>query len=183
MIDKADFLPVSREEMHERGWWWYDFLVVGGDAYIDHPSFGTAIIARVLEHEGYRVAVLAQPATQQGGLARSPVQQGRAFFFMPHGGVFGRRFGWAGAQDDAVQNGPPDQAGNFDHAWIAEKFGEVAPQCGGGWCRRRAEIDQQHPDAAERHRRMVGGEPRGGGTGAGRGEHADVVSGGKVGRG
>lgn len=61
MIDKADFLPVSREEMHERGWWWYDFLVVGGDAYIDHPSFGTAVIARVLEAEGYRVAVLCQP--------------------------------------------------------------------------------------------------------------------------
>lgn len=61
MIDRADFLPVSREEMHERGWWWYDFLVVGGDAYIDHPSFGTAVIARVLEAEGYRVAVLCQP--------------------------------------------------------------------------------------------------------------------------
>ena len=61
MIDRADFLPVSAEDMHERGWWWYDFLVVGGDAYIDHPSFGTAVIARVLEAEGYRVAVLCQP--------------------------------------------------------------------------------------------------------------------------
>jgi len=47
--------------MVERGWYYYDFLVVTADAYIDHPSFGTAIIARVLEHEGYRVAVLAQP--------------------------------------------------------------------------------------------------------------------------
>lgn len=54
-------MPVSREEMQERGWWWYDFLVVGGDAYVDHPSFGTAVIARVLEAEGYRVAVLCQP--------------------------------------------------------------------------------------------------------------------------
>lgn len=61
MIDRADFLPVSAEDMHERGWWWYDFLVVGGDAYVDHPSFGTAVIARVLEAEGYRVAVLCQP--------------------------------------------------------------------------------------------------------------------------
>lgn len=51
MTDRADFLPVSREEMRERGWWWYDFLVVGGDAYIDHPSFGTAVIARVLGYE------------------------------------------------------------------------------------------------------------------------------------
>ena len=55
------FLPVSRAEMEARGWYYYDFLIVGADAYIDHPSFGTAIIARVLEAEGYRVAVLAQP--------------------------------------------------------------------------------------------------------------------------
>ena len=60
-MDISDFLPVSREDMESRGWWWYDFLVVGGDAYVDDPSFGTAVISRVLEHEGYRVAVLAQP--------------------------------------------------------------------------------------------------------------------------
>ena len=60
-MDQCDFLPVSAEEMHERGWWWYDALVVGGDAYVDHPSFGTAVISRVLEAEGLRVAVLAQP--------------------------------------------------------------------------------------------------------------------------
>lgn len=59
-MEKA-FLPVSKDEMVERGWYYYDFLVVTADAYIDHPSFGTAIIARVLEAEGYRVAVLAQP--------------------------------------------------------------------------------------------------------------------------
>lgn len=47
--------------MVERGWYYYDFLVVTADAYVDHPSFGTSIIARVLEAEGYRVAVLAQP--------------------------------------------------------------------------------------------------------------------------
>ncbi len=57
----AEFLPVSREEMQERGWWWYDFLLVTGDAYVDHPSFGAAVIGRVLEAEGFRVAVLAQP--------------------------------------------------------------------------------------------------------------------------
>ena len=47
--------------MQDRGWWWYDFLVVTGDAYVDHPSFGPTVIARVLEAEGFRVAVLAQP--------------------------------------------------------------------------------------------------------------------------
>ena len=60
-MDTLDFLPVSREDLHSRDWWYYDFLVVTADAYIDHPSFGTAIIARVLEGAGYRVAVLSQP--------------------------------------------------------------------------------------------------------------------------
>ena len=56
-----DFLPVSREDMRDRGWYYYDFLLITGDAYVDHPSFGAAVIGRVLEAEGYRVAVLAQP--------------------------------------------------------------------------------------------------------------------------
>lgn len=60
-IDAGQFLPVSRQDMERRGWDWYDFLVVTGDAYVDHPTFGTAIISRLLEKEGYRVAVLAQP--------------------------------------------------------------------------------------------------------------------------
>ncbi len=60
-MDSLSFLPVSQEDMQDRGWWYYDFLVVTADAYIDHPSFGSAIISRVLEAEGYRVAVLAQP--------------------------------------------------------------------------------------------------------------------------
>lgn len=47
--------------MEARGWYYYDFLLVTGDAYVDHPSFGAAVIARVLEADGYRVAVLAQP--------------------------------------------------------------------------------------------------------------------------
>ena len=57
----TELLPVSREEMHDRDWYYYDFLVVTADAYIDHPSFGSTLIARLLEAEGYRVAVLAQP--------------------------------------------------------------------------------------------------------------------------
>lgn len=60
-MENFEFLPVSAEDMHQRGWWWYDFLVVTGDAYVDHPSFGTAVIGRLLEAEGYRVAILAQP--------------------------------------------------------------------------------------------------------------------------
>ena len=60
-MDTYNFLPVTREDMENRGWWYYDFLLITADAYIDHPSFGAAIIARVVESEGFRVAVLAQP--------------------------------------------------------------------------------------------------------------------------
>ena len=55
------FLPVTRDEMLSRGWDAPDFVYVNGDAYVDHPSFGAAIISRVLESAGYRVAMLAQP--------------------------------------------------------------------------------------------------------------------------
>ncbi len=56
-----EFLPLSRADMNERGWDRPDFVYVTGDAYVDHPSFGVAIISRVLEAEGYRVAILSQP--------------------------------------------------------------------------------------------------------------------------
>ena len=56
-----EFLPVTMEEMRARGWDQPDFVYVSGDAYVDHPSFGHAIICRVLEHAGYRVAMLSQP--------------------------------------------------------------------------------------------------------------------------
>ena len=57
----GEFLPVSREDMTDRGWYYYDFLLVTGDAYVDHPSFGTPVIGRLLESMGFRVAILAQP--------------------------------------------------------------------------------------------------------------------------
>ena len=55
------FLPLSRAEMDARGWDAPDFVYVTGDAYVDHPSFGVAIISRVLESKGFRVAILSQP--------------------------------------------------------------------------------------------------------------------------
>ena len=55
------FLPVSRADMEARGWDRCDFVYVCGDAYVDHPSFGMAIISRVLEHAGYRVGIICQP--------------------------------------------------------------------------------------------------------------------------
>ncbi|WP_298781606.1 YgiQ family radical SAM protein [uncultured Fretibacterium sp.] len=58
---KVDFLPVCRADMEARGWGELDFLFVNGDAYVDHPSFAVGLISRLLEREGYRVGVAAQP--------------------------------------------------------------------------------------------------------------------------
>lgn len=57
----APFLPMSKEEMDALGWDSCDIIVVTGDAYVDHPSFGMAIIGRVLEAQGFRVGIIAQP--------------------------------------------------------------------------------------------------------------------------
>lgn len=60
-MTEKDFLPISREDMEKRGWEQCDFVLVTADAYVDHHSFGTAIISRVLEHAGYKVGIIAQP--------------------------------------------------------------------------------------------------------------------------
>ena len=57
----AKFLPMSRAEMDELGWDSCDIIIVSGDAYVDHPSFGMAVIGRVLEAQGFRVGIIAQP--------------------------------------------------------------------------------------------------------------------------
>ncbi len=58
---KKDFLPICRQDMLDRGWEQLDFVYVSGDAYVDHPSFGHAIISRILESHGYKVGIIAQP--------------------------------------------------------------------------------------------------------------------------
>lgn len=57
-----DFLPINENDMKKRGWDQLDFIVITGDAYVDHPSFGAAIISRVLENRGYKVGIIAQPS-------------------------------------------------------------------------------------------------------------------------
>lgn len=56
-----NFLPVNKEDMLQRGWNSLDFLFISGDAYVDHPSFGPAIITRLLESKGFKVGIIAQP--------------------------------------------------------------------------------------------------------------------------
>ena len=60
------FLPVSRDEMIDRGWYYYDFLVVTADGYIDHPSFGSTLIARLLEAEGSAGLALGRAVPRHG---------------------------------------------------------------------------------------------------------------------
>src|SRR5499426_1110316 len=60
----APFLPMSRAEMEQLGWDSCDIIIVTGDAYVDHPSFGMAVIGRVLEAQGFRVGIIAQPDWQ-----------------------------------------------------------------------------------------------------------------------
>jgi uncharacterized radical SAM protein YgiQ len=60
-IDTDPWLPITQKELKQRGWDYVDVILITGDAYIDHPAFGTAIIGRLIEQKGYRVAVVPQP--------------------------------------------------------------------------------------------------------------------------
>ena len=57
----TNFIPTSKAEMKDRNWNQLDFLFISGDAYVDHPSFGPAILCRLLEKYGYKVGIIAQP--------------------------------------------------------------------------------------------------------------------------
>lgn len=60
----SDWLPLTKKEVEKRGWDEIDVVIISGDAYVDHPSFGTAVIGRIIESEGLRVAIVAQPSWQ-----------------------------------------------------------------------------------------------------------------------
>ena len=60
-FDTAPYLPMSRAEMDELGWDSCDIIIVTADAYVDHPSFGMAVVGRLLEAQGFRVGIIAQP--------------------------------------------------------------------------------------------------------------------------
>lgn len=63
-MNHHEFLPISAADMAARGWDQLDFLIICGDAYVDHPSFGPAILGRLLESEGFRVGLIAQPSIE-----------------------------------------------------------------------------------------------------------------------
>ena len=57
----SDWLPITKKEVESRGWEELDVILISGDAYVDHPAFGTAVIGRILESEGLRIAIVPQP--------------------------------------------------------------------------------------------------------------------------
>jgi uncharacterized radical SAM protein YgiQ len=59
--DSRRWLPTTRDELAARGWDYVDVIIISGDAYVDHPAFGTAVVGRLIEREGYRVAIVPQP--------------------------------------------------------------------------------------------------------------------------
>ena len=61
MIDLKKWLPINKKELKIRNWEEVDVIIISGDAYVDHPSFGHALIGRLIENEGFKVAILAQP--------------------------------------------------------------------------------------------------------------------------
>ncbi len=62
--DITRWLPTTKKEVEMRGWGELDVILISGDAYVDHPAFGPAVIGRIIESEGYRVAIIPQPNWQ-----------------------------------------------------------------------------------------------------------------------
>ena len=79
------FIPITLKEVQDRGWDYIDIIIVSGDAYVDHPSFGSAVIARTLEAKGYRVALLPQPNWQDDLRDFKKLGRPRLFFGISSG--------------------------------------------------------------------------------------------------
>ena len=134
------FLPINLSEARERGFEKLDFVIITGDAYVDHPSFGTAIISRVLEAEGYSVGIIAQPNFKNtDDIARfgSP----RLAFLINAGNIDSMVAHYTAAKrkrsDDAYSPGNkaglrPDRAVTVYTKLVRERFGEEVPIIIGG---------------------------------------------------
>ncbi len=87
VVNRLNFLPTTAAECRALGWDEVDIVLVSGDAYVDHPSFGIALIGRWLEANGYRVAILAQPQYQNGGDDFKRFGRPRLFFGISAGNL------------------------------------------------------------------------------------------------
>lgn len=135
----TEFLPVSREEIEKKGWDKPDFVLITGDAYVDHPSFGTAIIGRLLERYGFSVAILAQPdwrSTADFKKLWKPrlgflINSGNVDSMVNHFSVFGNR-----RKTDRYSSGGkagmrPDRSVIVYSQKVREAYGDVAIIIGG----------------------------------------------------
>ena len=111
----APFLPMSRAEMEVLGWDECDIIIVTGDAYVDHPSFGMAIIGRLLEAQGFRVGIIAQPAWQSADAFRA-LGRPKLFFGIT-----------AGNMDSMVNRYTADRRLRSDDAYTPEAEGGKRP--------------------------------------------------------
>ncbi|WP_325892423.1 YgiQ family radical SAM protein [Grimontia sp. NTOU-MAR1] len=111
----APFLPTSREEMDMLGWDSCDIIIVTGDAYVDHPSFGMAVIGRTLEAQGFRVGIISQPEWQDK----------KAFMALGQPNLF---FGvTAGNMDSMINRYTADRKPRHDDAYTAGNAGGKRP--------------------------------------------------------
>jgi len=139
MPTENKFLPICRADMDERGWDAPDFVYVTGDAYVDHPSFGVAIISRVLEDAGYRVAILSQPdfhsadAFREYGRPRLGflVTSGNIDSMVAHYTVAGRRRTYDYYSPGGKTGLRPDRALIVYSNRIREAYGDVPIILGG----------------------------------------------------
>ena len=131
------FLPIRKKEMLERGWAQADFILITGDAYVDHPSFGTAIISRVLESKGYKVCIISQPKSKNDYLEFGAP---RLAFLVNGGNIDSMVAHYTAAKkkrsDDAYTPGGkagarPDRAVTVYCKEIRKYFGDVAIAIGG----------------------------------------------------
>lgn len=134
------FLPINLKEAKERGFDTLDFVIITGDAYVDHPSFGTAIISRVLEAEGYSVGIIAQPNFKNtDDIARFGAP--KYAFLINAGNIDSMVAHYTAAKrkrsDDAYSPGNkaglrPDRAVTVYTKLVRERFGEEMPIVIGG---------------------------------------------------
>jgi uncharacterized radical SAM protein YgiQ len=147
----APFLPMSRAEMEQLGWDSCDIIIVTGDAYVDHPSFGMAVIGRVLEAQGFRVGIIAQPDWQSADAFKA-LGQPNLFFGVTAGNMDSMINRYTADRkirsDDAYTPGDvggkrPDRAAIVYSQRCREAFKEVPIVLGGieGSLRRIAHYD------------------------------------------
>ena len=138
--DPRRWLPTTREEVEARGWDELDVIIVSGDAYVDHPAFGTAVIGRMLEAEGLRVAIIAQPNWRDDLRDFKKLGPPRLFFGVTGGCMDPMVNRYTAAKklrsEDAYTPGGehgfrPDYAGTVYSRILKELFPEVPVMIGG----------------------------------------------------